>query len=59
MTIDLIKNEITSFLKDTTPEIFILKGNWGVGKTHLWEKLLEDSRDKKEIKLINHDCFEK
>ena len=46
MSIETIKTEITRFLGIETPEVMAIKGKWGTGKTHLWNKLLEENKDK-------------
>jgi tRNA A37 threonylcarbamoyladenosine biosynthesis protein TsaE len=43
MSLDIIRKEITRFLASDTPEVLVIKGAWGVGKTFLWRKLLKDA----------------
>jgi hypothetical protein len=46
MSIETIKSEITRFLESETPEVMAIKGKWGTGKTHLWNKLLKENKEK-------------
>lgn len=46
MSIETIKTEIIRFLESETPEVMAIKGKWGTGKTHLWNKLLGENKDK-------------
>jgi hypothetical protein len=46
MSIETIKTEITRFLESEPPEVMAIKGKWGTGKTHLWNKLLGENKDK-------------
>lgn len=52
MSLETIKKVICEFIKSDEPEVLALKGDWGVGKTHLWKKLLEDK--KKEITFTKY-----
>ncbi|MGO7897940.1 hypothetical protein ACC719_10760 [Rhizobium ruizarguesonis] len=40
MSLDLIEKEILRFLADSEPEVLCIRGKWGVGKTHTWDRLL-------------------
>jgi hypothetical protein len=51
MSIDIIKQEITRFLKSDTPEVMAIKGSWGVGKTYSWNKFLVDAKNNNDIAL--------
>ncbi len=41
---DRVTREIVRFLKSSKSEVLALRGAWGVGKTHLWNKLLEETK---------------
>lgn len=45
MSIETIKSVITDFLESETPEVMAIKGKWGTGKTHLWNKLLGENKE--------------
>lgn len=32
--------------------VAVIKGEWGVGKTHFWNRYYEDKRNKREIEQI-------
>gem|GEM_PF-5783593 len=43
-SLDIVKEQVTAFLKRSKPEVLCISGAWGVGKTHLWqEELLPDN----------------
>lgn len=54
MTVATVKVVATRFLTNSEPEVLVLKGAWGVGKTYAWNKLVE--QHKKEIKLESY-CY--
>lgn len=41
---DRVTREIVRFLESSKPEVLALRGAWGVGKTYLWNKLLEQTK---------------
>lgn len=43
--IDLLETEIKRFLASDEPEVLCISGDWGVGKTYSWNKLLEKIRE--------------
>ena len=49
MTIATIKSVAARFLANKKPEVMVLKGAWGVGKTYAWHKLVCDNKDKIEL----------
>ena len=40
----LVTNELLRFLRSSTPEVVCIRGNWGVGKTYLWNDLIEKNK---------------
>ncbi|WP_315979744.1 P-loop NTPase fold protein [Aliamphritea spongicola] len=54
MSIDLVKLQIQKFLLSETPEVLAIKGGWGVGKTHSWEKYIEEYRDDCALKTYSY-----
>jgi hypothetical protein len=51
MSIDIIKTQIDTFLKTSTPEVLAIKGSWGVGKTFSWKKFLLKAKKLNHLKL--------
>lgn len=49
MSIQTFETIITGFLKNDIPEVAVLYGPWGVGKTYVWNNLVR--KHKNEIKL--------
>jgi len=59
MSIETIKSEITRFLESETPEnqkpeVMAIKGKWGTGKTHLWNQLLKENKDKVKFEKYSY-----
>lgn len=54
MTVAIVKAVATRFLTSKMPEVLVLKGAWGVGKTFVWNRLVQ--QHKNEIKLENY-CY--
>src|SRR5487761_1616807 len=48
---DLVQAEIRRFLRSPEPEVLCITGDWGVGKTYTWQKLLEEIKIDKSIAL--------
>jgi len=42
LSVSLVKNEITNFLKREEAEVLCIKGLWGVGKTYAWDTQLKE-----------------
>jgi len=51
MSLDNVKRELSRFLESKEPEVLVLKGPWGVGKTYAWNKILKKAQDAGEIGL--------
>lgn len=54
MTVVTVEAVVVRFLSNHEPEVLVLKGAWGVGKTYAWNKLVE--HHKKKIKLESY-CY--
>jgi len=44
MAIDTVKSVVKRFLRSKSPEVVVIKGGWGVGKTFTWRRILEDHK---------------
>ena len=51
MSLYIIKQQIEKFLSNDEPEVFAIKGAWGVGKTYTWNKFIIESKENKKIAL--------
>lgn len=50
---EAIKHEIKSLLSNKdNPVCILLKGNWGVGKTHLWKEIEKELKEKNNEKTL-------
>jgi hypothetical protein len=45
------QKQIRDFLSTDTPDVLCIKGRWGVGKTFIWNHLLEEAAGASQIKL--------
>jgi hypothetical protein len=51
---ELVQSEIRRFLKSTDPEVLCVTGEWGVGKTFTWQRMLREARTKKSCALARY-----
>lgn len=51
---EMTKAEITRFLGGDEPAVLCVTGEWGVGKTFLWESVLHDLRRSKGLSLTRY-----
>ena len=42
MSVEIAQGEIERFLKEPQPEVLVIKGSWGVGKTYAWQQILSN-----------------
>lgn len=54
MSIAIVKDQIRKFISDEDASVMAIKGDWGVGKTHCWNELLVEAKDKNEIGLKSY-----
>jgi hypothetical protein len=47
----IVRNEIRRFLQSEEPEVIVVTGEWGVGKTYTWHEELKAVRAKKSYAL--------
>lgn len=45
-----IKEQLDLFLKTSNPEVIVIRGAWGTGKTYFWKHLFEESKPKITLK---------
>lgn len=50
MSLHVAKEQIERFLNSDLPEVMAIKGTCGVGKTYIWNKLLKEANENKQIK---------
>ena len=50
----LVKKEIKRFLRDSTPEVICISGEWGIGKTFTWQTMLEHALQNNEFGMERH-----
>ena len=48
MVIEAFKSEIDRLLASSDPEVLVISGKWGVGKTFAWNKFLLEARDRSD-----------
>lgn len=51
MSLDNVRRELHRFLGSDDPEVLVLKGAWGVGKTYTWNKLLKETQNSGGVRL--------
>lgn len=49
MSVDIVKQVVADFLSNKEPGVLVIKGAWGVGKTHMWNAILTANRDALKI----------
>ncbi|MBZ0258883.1 hypothetical protein K8I31_22665 [bacterium] len=54
MNITNTKNCVQMFLKSDDPEVLVIKGVWGVGKTYSWKNWLIELKEKSEVSKSNY-----
>jgi hypothetical protein len=42
MTTTIVRAVIERFIKSSVPEVLVLKGQWGIGKTYVWKRLIQE-----------------
>ena len=51
MSAELATTQISRFLKSQSPEVLCLGGDWGVGKTYTWQKVMDQHIESDQIGL--------
>ena len=51
MSLDNVRRELRRFLGSDDPEVLVLKGAWGVGKTYTWNKILKETQNSGGVRL--------
>lgn len=49
MSLRTIREQVLSFLSQSSPSVMAIKGEWGVGKTYGWEALLLEAQKEKML----------
>ena len=49
MAIDRIEPVVLDFVAEDFNEVLVLKGNWGVGKTHFWHRLIDEQAEDENL----------
>ncbi len=44
MSSNAVSHELRSFLNSHNPGVFVVRGSWGVGKTHLLDEVVKENR---------------
>ncbi len=58
------RKQLNNVIKLDDPQLVVLKGNWGCGKTHFWNEFVENELDKETrekyayVSLFGHKNFE-
>jgi hypothetical protein len=45
MSLEQITTVVENFINETHNQLLVIKGDWGVGKTHFWDSLIAKSRE--------------
>jgi hypothetical protein len=53
-SVELTKAEIARFLRGIDPGVLCVSGEWGVGKTFLWQSVLDSVRNARELGLTRY-----
>ena len=51
MTVALVRQAIRAFLRTPTPQVLCIRGRWGVGKTFIWNEVLRQATEEREVSL--------
>lgn len=54
MNVEHIVDAIKAFLSGSKAEVLCIRGNWGTGKTYLWNDLLKQAKDDGSFKLESY-----
>ncbi|WNG18304.1 hypothetical protein [Cystobacter fuscus] len=51
---ELIQEELARFLSTKDPEVLCVSGEWGVGKTFIWQAMLDKAKQKRMLGLMRY-----
>jgi dephospho-CoA kinase len=51
MAVDQIKPVVGNFVARGSNQVLVLKGNWGIGKTHFWSRLIDKHVSKEKVEI--------
>ena len=53
MSTEAVRKELKEFFKSDEPGVFVLKGKWGTGKTHLTKNLINENREEDKYAYVS------
>lgn len=54
MSTKIVREVVGKFVQSPEPKVLVVKGQWGVGKTHMWWKLIDEFRSKIALKKYSY-----
>lgn len=51
MTVKKVEEICRDFLRSSDPQVIAIKGDWGVGKTHMWDNIITKAKSDSDISL--------
>lgn len=54
MTVELVKEQIKEFVESDEPQVLVIKGSWGVGKTHIWNSYIKEFKESIPLKKYSY-----
>lgn len=57
MSVEDVKAQIDRFLKSVDPEVLCIRGNWGTGKTYVWQTAAKNLRDGKDKVALDQYAY--
>lgn len=52
--LELLTKELDRFIESKAPQVFCIRGEWGVGKTYAWEQYLIAANNADQLPLANY-----
>ncbi|MCA1968579.1 MAG: KAP family NTPase [Rhizobium sp.] len=57
MSVQNVRAAIRQFLATDTPQVLCVRGDWGTGKTYIWQKLVKELRGSKETIALGQYAY--
>ena len=54
MSLSFVRKNIMEFISYDLPEVMVIKGDWGVGKTYCWDECLRNTAREKKLALSKY-----